>query len=171
MTGSAGIRRPPESNNNSTTQQKKLGMRIHARTTLLSISAALCAFGQGPDNTGYIFDGVQLPGNPRAVIALNGDGQDCAFQCMAELDCVAFNYEPSSCSDMHCPHPSGCCWLLSRASSGNTTSTKCASSMMIRPPAGSIPPPPPPPPPPLGAKNVIYILVDDLRPDVSRVLI
>ena len=128
---------------------------------------ALCqiCLSQPPSNPGYIFDGVEIPGNPRPVIALNGDGQDCAFQCVAEAACVAINFEEFSCADLNCPHKSGCCWLLSAASSTNTSASSCASSMMIRP--AWIPPSPAPPPYPTMAKNVVYILVDDMRPDVS----
>jgi hypothetical protein len=39
--------------------------------------------------------------------------------------------------------------------------------MMMRPAPGSVPPLPSPPPLPAGARNVLYILVDDLRPDVA----
>ena len=143
-------------------------MAPHLSWLALVPLAVMPSLAQPPYNPGLIFGGTELPGNPRAVIATGGDGQDCAFQCMGELDCVAFNFEPASCTDLRCPHTSGCCWLFKAAASTNMTPATCASSMMIRPPHGSIPPPPSPPPIPASAKNVVYILVDDMRPDVSR---
>ena len=136
-------------------------------SALLLASIPFC-FSQPPSNAGYVFSGTELPGNPLPVIALGGDGQDCAFQCMADLACVAFNYEPFSCNDKRCPFESGCCWLLSAASSTNMTKTLCSGSMMMRPPLGSVPSPPPLPSPSPSAKNVIYILADDMRPDVRQ---
>jgi hypothetical protein len=125
------------------------------------------AFAQPPVNEGYFLNGKELAGNPRPVIALGGDGQDCAFQCSAIADCVAFNFEPPLCADKLCQSPSGCCWLLQTADSLNTTSSSCGGSMIMRPAPESVPPIPPSPSPPASAKNILYLLADDMRPDVS----
>jgi hypothetical protein len=126
----------------------------------------IIAAAQPPIMMGYFFNGEQLAGNPRPVIAQGGDGQDCAFQCMAIQDCVAYNWEPPLCSDMLCQSPTGCCWLLRTADSTNTTPASCGGSMVVRPAPNAVPPLPTPPPPPPAAKNVLYILADDMRPDV-----
>ena len=95
----------------------------------------------------------------------------------------------------HCPFASGCCWLKranassaeARPTAGGSAACAAACSFVVRAPPGSVPPPPPPPPPKLTSRtqplappppattraapgaatqrSVLYVLVDDMRPD------
>lgn len=77
---------------------------------------------------------------------------------------------PSGCSDpankLHCnsTFTNGCCWLKAEASSLKSAPARCGGSFIIRPDPASIPESPIHPAP-ASAKNVLYILVDDMRPD------
>lgn len=81
-------------------------------------------------------------------------------------DCRGFNFALPSCQNS-CTNEAGCCWLKSAASTANITTPQCACSALMRPDPASVPRPPSPPPLPAGVKNVLYVLVDDLRTDVS----
>ena len=126
--------------------------------------------------------GAALPDRPGQPLALRtdvaADAQQCALACLADAGCEGFNFlagGAAACSLLpRCPFPSGCCWLKANASSaasvlasGGGKSCLDACSFIVRAPAASLPPvPPPPPPPPAGAaRNVLYVLVDDMRPD------
>ena len=121
-----------------------------------------------------------LPNQPIAVRTdVAADAQQCALACTALSDCRGFNYISSggatqSCSLLpSCPYLGGCCWLKSNASTLSSLPTKagdgCAAacSFMMRSDPTTLPPLPPSPPLPQTAKNVLYLLVDDMRPDAS----
>jgi len=142
-------------------------MRWHGLGALTAVVWVTATWGQPPYLAGVMLGGVILPGMPIPVNVTGGDGQQCAFACTGRADCAAFNWAPTGCSAaLRCPHTIGCCWLLSSASGDDHISVEsCAGSFMMRPAA--VPPQPPPQPPPAGARNVLYVLVDDLRPDLA----
>eukprot|EP01121_Diplochlamys_sp_Union-15-3_P016740 TRINITY_DN5752_c0_g1_i2.p1 TRINITY_DN5752_c0_g1~~TRINITY_DN5752_c0_g1_i2.p1 ORF type:complete len:773 (+),score=110.24 TRINITY_DN5752_c0_g1_i2:98-2416(+) len=126
---------------------------------------------QPPYNSKQILLGRDLPGMPLPIKEKGGDGQSCAFMCNSDLQCRGYNWLPSGCSDprlgLHCndSFPNGCCWLKAEASSLNTAyDVKCGGSFIIRPDPATIPVFPITPAP-SNAKNVLYILADDMRPD------
>ena len=98
------------------------------------------------------------------------DAQYCAEQCLAAgPSCKGFNYvSDNSCLSLPCAFPSGCCWLKLNASSARSApNSACAStacSFVVRP---DMPPTPTLPPPPLKSKSVLYIIVDDMRPNAG----
>lgn len=142
-------------------------------------------------------EGTDLPGTPIVLENPHDDGQGCAFLCLQNSECRGYNFirsQPQMDTDtvvnhttslpsitpstaqcpLTCPNGNGagCCWLKSSASSVNLTgSSVCSSvngcSFIMRPDPATLPPLPSPPPIPNQAKNVIYILVDDMRPDAA----
>ncbi len=134
--------------------------------------------GQPPCNPAVLLDSEgDLPGQPLRVptdVAMV-DAQFCAEACANNTACVGYNFlgPAASCASLPtCPFAptGGCCWLKSAAATADSTASKgCpagACSFIVRPPTGSVPPVPPATPP-VGAKNVLYILVDDMRPDAA----
>lgn len=119
---------------------------------------------------GQWLQSADLPGMPIEITdSRDSDGQFCAFKCNAEPACSAYNYAPHGCAvKPACPFTAGCCWLKVNASSADidTSVPACASSFMMRPPPSAAPEPSPSVAP-KGAKNVLYLLVDDFRPDVG----
>jgi iduronate 2-sulfatase len=144
---------------------------------LLLLAACLLTAGQPPCAYSLLLNaGGDLPAQPLALPTdVAADAQACAFACVADGDCAGFNFLAggATCSQLPaCPHASGCCWLKRNASSSDSMLNKmvggCSSacSFIVRA-AGTPPAPPPPAPPPPGAKNVLYVLVDDMRPDAA----
>ena len=139
--------------------------------------------GQPPHNPGQWVTSPDLPGMPIEITdSRDNDGQFCGRICNARADCYGFNYAPYGCTvdpGTKCNLNGGCCWLKASASSDKiiTSVPNCAASFIMRPAAGSVNAsepaavaPPVKPPRQLGAgvKNVLYILVDNLRPDVGE---
>lgn len=143
------------------------------RNATLMLSATTVVVGQPPCTAGVFYDGPDVSGSPFSIVDDHkADGQDCSFMCNQRSDCRAFNWAPQgTCGPLTCSSPNGCCWLKrGQISSLNMTSTPkgCGCAMLVRPDPSSLPPAPSPAPiPPAGAKNVLYILVDDLRPDLA----
>ena len=156
-------------------------MATVARATVFALALRL-ALAQPPcDYRLILARGGDLPGMPLAVRTdVAADAQQCAIACTGNALCRGFNYlaggaQPCSLLPA-CPYPGGCCWLKAGASTFNSTPSSAgagagcadACSFIVRADPASLPPPPPPPaPPPAGAKNVLYLLVDDMRPDAS----
>lgn len=137
----------------------------------------ISVFAQTACIENHILTDDDLPGMPVAV-RLDGDCQDCSFQCLAIAECQGYNYAKPGCTTLPCPFPTGCCWLKKTASSAtliNVTS-KCPSSQLaasfIRPAKPSL----------QSSniaksfatnhnnstfKNVLYIVVDDMRPNIQ----
>jgi iduronate 2-sulfatase len=132
--------------------------------------------------------GPAIPNNqPRALNATA-----CALACVAERACVAWVHHIPACSGHgeSCTLASGCCWLkrcvarfaqnpcnCGQRMTGRNAS--CAAPSPAPPDAPPVPggPPPPPGPPcaapaateapaPPNARPVLYLLVDDLRPEL-----
>ena len=160
--------------------------------SILFLSSIIHA--QPPCDTRNILigEGTDLPGMPIILDNPHDDGQGCAFLCMQNINCRGYNfirptgkkyntshtYHNTNNNNATCPlsckttNGEGCCWLKSSASSINmTSSSPCSSvggcSFIMRPDPATLPPLPSPPPIPAQAKNVIYILVDDMRPDAA----
>lgn len=131
-------------------------------------------FSQPPYNVHHLLHGEDLPGMPVPILREGGDGQECAFYCNAEAKCRGFNWLPTGCEDpgfgLKCPandtFVNGCCWLKAEAASLNGGPAKCGGSFVMRPDPASIPESRITPAP-ANAKNVLYILVDDMRPDAA----
>lgn len=161
-------------------------MRVWRLCVALSLAAG-AAHGQPPCEAALLLGpGADLPGQPTALRTdVAADAQECAFLCTADARCAGYNYlaRGASCSLLpHCPHASGCCWLKSNASSARALlaeggSAGCARACSFAVRALPAPAPPAAPAavpaalhvaaaaPTTGKKNVLYILVDDMRPD------
>lgn len=102
------------------------------------------------------FPGGDLPNMPVPAASAAA----CAALCDARDDCALYSFhQGGSCSDHgeHCaaPAPSGCCWLKSELAGVAANACTC-SSLGSR---GM----PPMPPPAQQRRNLLYVLVDDLR--------
>ena len=120
---------------------------------------------QSPCTAGMGFLGRPLPASPQPppAIAPGAECQACAWLCHATPACAAVTYEAGSpaCG------PRGCCHLLASGSWLNATRSPGLAGVVLRHAPSTFPPAPPPSAPPPGAKNVLHILVDDLRPDLA----
>jgi hypothetical protein len=106
-------------------------------------------------------DAVDIAVIAPPAISGNVYGQACAWACHAQPNCTSFTYVALSTA---CKGSDGCCFLKSGGSWLNATLTdkKVCGAVMRHPfPASS------PTAPPAGAKNVLHIIVDDLRPDLA----
>jgi len=135
-----------------------------ARALCLALCAAyVCA--QPP-----CVGGVNYPGNDLGALLVpsGSDAQWCAEACYTNSSCRGFVFLAPRCGGCAAADGGGCCMLKSSASSSTSTSTPaCACSFIMRADPASLPPPPPNVPLPPSARNVLYVLVDDLRPDVG----
>lgn len=122
--------------------------------------------------------GAKSPEPPPAVAGLNFPGGDlagmpvsatsaaaCAAMCSARDNCQVYTFHDPMCSNHGetCGLPGGCCWL--KAVEERQALSNCTSSGRVRerPPEPGPGPAPMPVPHAASAKNVLYILVDDLR--------
>eukprot|EP00928_Gymnodinium_smaydae_P014135 TRINITY_DN15129_c0_g2_i1.p1 TRINITY_DN15129_c0_g2~~TRINITY_DN15129_c0_g2_i1.p1 ORF type:complete len:745 (+),score=46.39 TRINITY_DN15129_c0_g2_i1:63-2297(+) len=99
----------------------------------------------------------------------------CAQMCESRTKCTAYSYhQPKPCSDHGelCELDGGCCWLknagdMSPGSGGLIpNNNKCSCSALVRMPAQPEPLPKVASP---HARNVLYILFDDLRPELPGI--
>ena len=156
--------------------------RIYSVSILLFLLFPLI-HAQPPCDTRNLImgEGTDLPNMPIILSNPHDDAFGCSMLCWQTENCRGFNYIrpnnntnipntcPLSCSSTN---GAGCCWLKAAASSINITdATPCsnvsACSYIIRPDPATLPPVPPPPPIPAQAKNVLYIVIDDMRPDAA----
>jgi hypothetical protein len=135
------------------------------RVLLFAFAAALTA-GQDACTVGMDFpDAVDIALIPPPPISGNMYAQACGWACHARADCDSFTYEASSSA---CAGGAGCCHLKRGGSWLNATSaSRRFCGAVMRHPPSTFPPAPPPGAPPAGAKNVLHIIVDDLRPDLA----
>lgn len=141
-----------------------------ARSAVAAAALAAAAAQPPCGSGGLAFTGPDRPGSPLPVPPPYLDAQGCAFACTADALCrgytwVAHGGGGGGCEA--CASPTGCCHLKAAADSGSLNATGCAStcSFVVRPDPASLPPLPPASPP-AGARNVLYIVVDDLRPEL-----
>eukprot|EP00051_Salpingoeca_urceolata_P013734 m.173830 g.173830 ORF g.173830 m.173830 type:complete len:732 (-) comp17879_c0_seq2:80-2275(-) len=122
----------------------------------------------GPSATPVCVEGVNLPfsdlpGSPLAA----SNPEACASLCEAADECNVFTYHRPHCSDHgeHCTLSGGCCYLKRNETPGHTPRiSSCTCSGYVRVPPSTYKPLRPPPKDPI---NVLYFLVDDLRPELE----
>ena len=152
----------------------------HSATAHASRANPGCSAAGGVDTLNM--PGGDLPGSPHTLAeprpAL------CAALCNHTSRCEVWTYHAPHCSGHGEGRPAaGICYLKTSVASqpaGNPCTCTGAKGGKPLPPAPPPAPPPPPPgnrdacplthrpaKPPTGAKNVLYILVDDLRPSLS----
>eukprot|EP00927_Polykrikos_kofoidii_P031392 TRINITY_DN26_c0_g1_i1.p1 TRINITY_DN26_c0_g1~~TRINITY_DN26_c0_g1_i1.p1 ORF type:complete len:753 (-),score=61.33 TRINITY_DN26_c0_g1_i1:198-2408(-) len=104
---------------------------------------------------------------------LNGEAldaaspEDCSAACEANPHCALFSFHRPNCSydGEICHQPSGCCWMKRHEENGYApTVNMCSCSGYVRLPETHYKPPHQPPP---HAKNILYILLDDMRPELE----
>eukprot|EP00931_Biecheleriopsis_adriatica_P004102 TRINITY_DN10581_c0_g1_i2.p1 TRINITY_DN10581_c0_g1~~TRINITY_DN10581_c0_g1_i2.p1 ORF type:complete len:751 (+),score=121.10 TRINITY_DN10581_c0_g1_i2:151-2253(+) len=97
------------------------------------------------------------------------DSHACAEACRNEESCNLFTFHASGCSyngeECAAYYAGGCCWLkMEVVASMAPAVNNCTCSGYTRVPKSTFEPTSPAPP---GAKNLLYILVDDLRPELE----
>lgn len=134
--------------------------------------SACCAFGAAssshwpPCVKGFF---ILDPSNHSAwssVLAPGGKSTSCERLCEDEPRCVGYTFRTSLCRSK-CMHDEGCCELIfsktlveTRSLQGRPSTCACTALMRV-PQVDELPPPPP-----LGARNVLYVIFDDLRPEL-----
>ena len=122
-------------------------------------------FAQDACTTGMAFpDAVDIAIVTPPPITGEMYAQACGWACHANSNCTSFTYEAASTA---CAGSNGCCHLKSGGSWLNATVNKKFCGAVMRHPPSTYPPAPAPAAPPAGAKNVLHIIVDDLRPDLA----
>ena len=112
--------------------------------------------------------GVNMPGgdlSPEPVAAASAEA--CRSLCTANTSCSLFSWHAAGCQyySETCSLPGGCCWLKSVEAEGRSPQVnKCSCSGYVRLPKSNFVPSGSPGP---EAKNVLYVLVDDLRPELA----
>eukprot|EP01047_Picozoa_sp_COSAG01_P086017 COSAG01_NODE_19154_length_1027_cov_1.979526_1_plen_227_part_01 len=112
-----------------------------------------------------------LPGMPVAA----PDPAACAALCEAASNCSLYTFQTPGCTyagngghngaTCEVEDGGGCCWLKAEEVNGVApTVDPCSCTGIVRAKSGGFIPPARPPP---GATNVLYILVDDLRPELQ----
>lgn len=94
---------------------------------------------------------------------------ECAAACNATAACVRYVWhQPGKCSGHgeHCTLSNGCCYLKDQCTP--FANNPCTCSQLVRrcSPGAKCAPESNIPKPPTNAKNILYIVVDDLRPEL-----
>ena len=96
------------------------------------------------------------------ALAANATSPDsCCSACLQSPQCYCWTYDSRHDSE------TGGCELKHILQSGSTTSPHCVSGNVMSPLPITPPLVPPPLPPPAGAHSVLFLVVDDLRPQLS----
>jgi iduronate 2-sulfatase len=136
-----------------------------ARVALAVLLLRLPVFAQDACTKGLQFpDAVDLAVITPPPITGEMYAQACGWACHANPNCTSFTYEAASTA---CAGSNGCCHLKSGGSWLNSTVDDTVCGAVMRHPPSTFPPEPTPVAPPAGAKNVLHIIVDDLRPDLA----
>jgi len=126
---------------------------IHsAMSDLQDVSQNECLMGAN-------MPGGDLPGMPIAAKSASS----CKDSCLQHKNCVLYTFHRQGCST--CQQSGGCCYLKSIETNHSSPQINaCACSGYAK-----LPPDPlvPISRPPSKSKNILYILVDDLRPELS----
>ena len=114
---------------------------------------------------GINMPGSDLPGMPIST----ANSSACATQCGDHASCVLYTYHEAGCVDPRtskgCDDTGGCCWLKTKGKSGiDPVISPCTCSGYKRMPPDNFTPSSKPA---KTAKNVLYVLVDDLRPELT----
>ncbi len=120
--------------------------------------------------------GVNVPqlDLPTMPLALNSPAA-CADACLTRAECTVYTFHAPNCSydGEMCAHPEGCCYLKTGiAQQAAPTPNSCTCSAYLKLPASSVARSKQSnastsKPHAAGARNVLYILVDDLRPELE----
>ena len=135
-------------------------------TLLLLTMATLSAAAAAP----ICEPGVNMPGGdlfaPAPPVSA-ADSAACGALCTKHSNCSLFTFTRAHCApvDHPCTLAGGCCWLKAiEAQAKAPVISACSCSGYVRAPASRFKPASAPPPSP---RNVLYVLVDDLRPELS----
>ena len=124
---------------------------------LLQFLAAVGAVGATcadlEPNVNYGGYDLNMPGAYAATIG------DCCAMCEAASECQFFTFCPY-CKCTSGSERAGCCHTKTSKAGARHASNRTSGR------SGTYKPPPPPPPAPAGAKNVLLMLADDLRPQL-----
>lgn len=154
---------------------------------VLTFAAVACALATAaPHYTPPVCEpGVNMPQGdlPNMPIAMV-DATACAAACAGAANCSLFSFHTTACAgadkvsryyndqkspsrSSSCKLKGGCCWLKSEEVSGVAPVVNpCACSGYVRvPPDSFVPPAAPPAGKP--SRNVLYVLIDDLRPQLE----
>ena len=121
---------------------------------------------------GLNFPGGDLDSKPQPT----ADAADCRRLCQAHDGCNLFTFHVPRCSyhGETCALPSeavpgkGCCYLKAREVPGHAPAcNNCTCSAWVRTPPSSFRPTHRPPAAP---RHILYLLVDDLRPEIEPYL-
>jgi hypothetical protein len=108
-----------------------------------------------------------LPNMPIGVAGASDPNAACAALCEKNKDCTLWTYHKEGCSydKESCSVKGGCCWLKSVEVAGKSpTVNNCTCTGYTRLPKTTYVPPSKAP---KGSKNILYLLVDDMRPELE----
>lgn len=110
--------------------------------------------------------GVDMPDGDLSPTPIEASAERCHELCTANASCTLFSWHShGECDPNGCALAGGCCRLKGVEVNGVAPkSDKCACSGYVRVPSSTFVPSGTPGP---SAKNVLYILVDDLRPELA----
>jgi hypothetical protein len=126
-----------------------------------SVLQGTCPWTQRP---GYCVYPVQQVYKTISVAGSAHPGGACCFACSQEEECVEWLVYTK---ERNKKYPAGTCFLhnaTTKGSAANVTALGCVSGVE---PAPTFPPTPAPAPAPSGALNVLFLAVDDLRPEIT----
>ena len=131
---------------------------MHLSSLFLSafLICAVCTLAADP-NCGALKTNACMKGSKaiKAYKNFTGSAAACCKLCAENPSCFAFTLNIGGSHHPHCfLHPAG---------NNSFTPGKCTSAI-VRTPA----PPAPIPPAPKGAKNVLFLIADDLRPQLNK---
>eukprot|EP00056_Hartaetosiga_gracilis_P020655 m.20779 g.20779 ORF g.20779 m.20779 type:complete len:732 (-) comp8620_c0_seq2:146-2341(-) len=110
---------------------------------------------------GLVYDGDNLPGSPFQINSTSSNATDiCKQQCKTTDGCKAYVFIGNS-DGYFCNWDQGDCYM--KVMTSRPTYNKCACGEVMN---MDFPEPRPSSHAPLNAKNVLYIVVDDLRPEL-----
>eukprot|EP00041_Stephanoeca_diplocostata_P016505 m.325400 g.325400 ORF g.325400 m.325400 type:complete len:709 (+) comp20385_c0_seq1:72-2198(+) len=137
-------------------------------TTLLFVVLLLCQCIHPSDAAGCV-PGENYPGGDLTPGPSDKTQSQCAADCNSTEACIRYVWhQPGKCSGHgeHCTLSNGCCYLKNECTT--YAPNRCTCSELVRPcvPEKKCAPEQSIPKPPANAKNVLYLVVDDLRPEL-----
>jgi len=111
-----------------------------------------------------------LASTPEIAAVSVGSLAGCCTLAAARPGARFFVYTPGVAPPKCGPAPptgGGCCHIKGGSLKANDTAAGYISGLLDRPVPPAPPPPPPPQPAPPGAKNVLVLMADDLRPNLG----
>jgi len=126
-----------------------------------AVAVALALKGGGAAYVNLASPATDTPLSRACVLKAWDMAVTLVWACRANAACRGFEYRAA------CALPRGCCHLRAHASWLNATAAPGSCGAVLRHDPAALPPAPPPAPPPARARNVLHIVVDDLRPDLA----